>query len=91
MVGFLKSVLELNRIPCFVRFEHLAGAAGELPPTVVWPELWVVNDEDAGAARAQIDTALADSRDSLSEWACPDCGELIEGQFSACWRCAQPD
>ncbi len=91
MVGFLKSVLELNRIPCFVRFEHLAGAAGELPPTVVWPELWVVNDEDAGAARTQIDTALADSRDSLSEWACPDCGELIEGQFSACWRCAQPD
>jgi hypothetical protein len=20
-------------------------------------------------------------------WQCPDCGEALEGQFSACWHC----
>jgi len=89
LVGFLKSVLEANGIPCIVRFDHLAGAAGELPPTEVWPELWVLNDEDERAAKTQIALAIGERTDSLASWACPRCGELIEGQFAACWRCAE--
>ncbi len=24
------------------------------------------------------------------EWRCPSCGELVEGQFRACWNCGAP-
>ncbi len=44
LVGHLQSVLESEGIACFVKNSYLSGAMGELPPTAVWPELWVIHD-----------------------------------------------
>ena len=45
MVSHLKNVLATFRIHCFTKNIDLISAAGQLPPTECWPELWVVEDE----------------------------------------------
>jgi len=80
-----KSLLEEAGIPCLIRNEYLSVAAGEVP--FIPPELWIVNDEDYPRAKAIVDAyrnAKIEPRDS---WVCPGCGEMIEGQFTACWKC----
>lgn len=86
-VAQLKGVLEANHIACVTRNDFLLGAAGELPPTECWPELWILDD-------AQIDRALelvdAFTRTSASTpWICEHCGEQLEGQFGSCWHCGE--
>jgi rubrerythrin len=85
LVAHLRNVLESAGVACHVKNEFLYSAAGELPPTETWPELWV---EAADLDRAQdiIDDAVAD-KSRLPQWRCRECGESIEGQFSSCWRC----
>ena len=87
LVAHFRAVLESEGIPCRVRNEYLAGAAGELPPTDCWPELCVEPRWEA-AALAAIEAAR---RGAANEppWTCPGCGERLEGQFSACWRCGR--
>ena len=88
IVSFLKDVLEEHNIPCILKNQYLAGAAGELPPIECWPALWVKEDSD-------FDTALRLIEDRLKEnakgepWICAQCGEPIEGQFTECWNCGQ--
>jgi len=86
-IGYLKTLLEAQGIACIVRNELLLGGSGELPPSECWPELWVLNDADAGAAQALVSKALADPPAAGPSWACPHCGETCEHQFNACWRC----
>jgi len=85
--GQLKILLESNHIPCLLRNEFLAGAAGELPPTECWPELWVIENALAGQARQLIDAFLEYPNEAQQAWNCPGCNETIEGQFSECWQC----
>jgi len=87
MIGYLSSILTAHGIESFIKNEHLPGAAGELPPTEVWPELWVMEDNDAGAARRIIEEVLSE-KINADGWQCPHCGEHIEGQFNECWRCS---
>lgn len=89
MVGFLQGILEDHGIPCMVKNEHLAGAAGELPPIECWPELWAMEDRDFEVAQKLVDTALGDEVTHGIPWICPDCGELIDDQFTACWKCCR--
>jgi hypothetical protein len=44
MFGHFKNLLENESIPCVTRNEYLASAAGGLPPTECWYEIWVEND-----------------------------------------------
>lgn len=85
LVGHLKNVLEQHRVPVLLKNAYLAGGAGELPPTAVWPELWV---EEADLARARQILADVLEGESGEPWRCA-CGELIEPQFAACWACGQ--
>lgn len=87
LVAHFRSLLESEGIPCRIRNEYLAGAAGELPPTECWQELCVESRWEV-AARAAIDTARRGVA-AAPPWTCPACGERLEGQFSACWRCGQ--
>lgn len=89
MVGFLKSVLEDHRIPCFVKREFLASGAGEIPPNECWPELCVTDDRDYDRAKEIIELALATDHHSNQTWQCPRCEEIIEGQFTDCWQCGE--
>lgn len=86
LIGHLKNVLEQHHIGCFVKNAYLLGAAGELPPTEAWPQLWVEDDTDLTRAREIIAGVLAD--DAPGEpWTCRRCGEAGEPQFAECWRC----
>ncbi|HJP34966.1 MAG: DUF2007 domain-containing protein [Gammaproteobacteria bacterium] len=86
-IGYLKSRLEAEGIPCDVRNESLLGGAGELPPNECWPELWVLRETDVAAARAIVKKALEAPPPDAAPWECHHCGEACEPQFNACWRC----
>ncbi len=81
---YIRSLLEGEGIDCVLRNEYLSGAAGELPPTECWPEVWVVADAEAARATEVIASARADA---APPWQCANCGEVNEGQFGVCWRC----
>ena len=85
-VGLIRGMLEQEGIQCLVKNQNLAGAMGEIPPLECWPEIWITRDHDIGRALTIVETALAPSSDNIVPWECL-CGETIEGQFTACWKC----
>ena len=89
LIGHLQNVLEHAGIAAVIRNDRLAGALGEIPYLETWPELWVVDPADADRATALIAETMADSP-AESSWLCPECAEINEGQFGACWRCQTP-
>ncbi len=61
-----------------------SGIAGQIPPDQALPEVWV--DDEADHDRAQ--SLLAEwQRLPERRWACPQCHEIVEGPFEACWNC----
>ena len=90
LVGHIRSILEAEGIEIFVKNEHLSGGIGELPAIECWPELWVKEDRDADRAELLIQEVRAQSgvESTSSTWTCPACGEVLEAQFTECWRCS---
>lgn len=86
LAAHLREVLEDAGIRTLLRNEYLSGGAGELPPTETWPQLLVLEDDDAERAGTLLAAALAPSA-QRSPWRCARCGERHEAQFAACWRC----
>ena len=87
-VYLLKSKLAANGIDCIIKNEEVSGpAAGEIPPVVAKPELWVIDDEQYSLATHIIKEELAAFSLPKKEWHCPQCGEYLEGQFDVCWKC----
>lgn len=85
----LQSALEEAGIAVVMRNMNRTGqAAGELPPIVCWPEIWLRDAQQLEAARPVLDSVLAAIEHPGSPWICPQCGEQLEGQFGSCWRCA---
>jgi hypothetical protein len=85
----LKGLLESNGIPSEVRGDALFGVRGEIPFTEAFPEVWILDDTQAGEAFDVLrnrSTATSDV-DASQSWRCSSCGETIEAQFTACWRC----
>jgi len=87
-VAHLRNVLEAAGIPCFVRNEGLSSVIGEIPFVECWPELWVVRNGEALRARGLIDEARSPAPVPGHHWRCERCGESVEAQFDACWRCS---
>ncbi|MGD8558069.1 MAG: DUF2007 domain-containing protein [Gammaproteobacteria bacterium] len=88
LVNHYKNIVESYGIPCVVRNQFLSGAAGELPPTEVWPILCVEDDRDYDRARQIVDEELNKLENTTyQDWVCSNCGERIEGQFTDCWNC----
>ena len=85
-IYLLKSSLEQNGIQCFIKNEN-PPLAGEIPPVMAWPELWVMNDEDLPGAEKIIQSEIESDPKTKNKWTCPGCGELLEGQFEICWKC----
>ncbi len=88
LVGHMRNLLETEGIRCVVRNMGLVGGAGELPPTAVWPELWVERPVDYERAERIIREAQ-EERPAEEGWTCPGCGERLEGQFTECWQCGR--
>jgi hypothetical protein len=85
----LRELLEEKGISSVIKNELLSGGVGELPPTEVWPELWVMNKADCNAAKKVVDEFMQSIKSNLKAWRCVGCGEEIEGQFNICWSCGQ--
>jgi len=87
-IGYIRGLLEAEDIPTRVRSMDLWAAAVEIYfAEGARPSVWVhVRDQD----RAVEILAKADRRGTAPGWSCPECGESIEGQFTACWRCNCP-
>ena len=86
----VKGLLEAAGIAARIQGEYAFGGRGELPATVdTMPSVWV---DDAGALEralslvAEYDRGGAAARYRGQRWQC-GCGEVHEGQFTACWRC----
>ena len=87
MIGHLKNVLATFGIKCVTKKMDLISAAGQLPPTECWPELWVLEDAKIAKAKAILKKTLAPLASVKKIWVCKNCHEKIEGQFSECWNC----
>ncbi len=83
-VAHARNVLITAGIPCELRNQYLAGALGDLPMMETWPQLYV-EDSDEKFALSALSRAAAVPQGL--PWACVQCGEEIEPQFTQCWRC----
>jgi hypothetical protein len=92
----VKGVLAAEGIEAEVQGESLFSVRGETPATAdTLPTVWVVDDADASRAESILSgygrRAGADTADA--PWLCAKCHELVEFQFTECWRCgaSQPE
>ncbi len=86
LLNLLKSALETNGIQSFIKNEF-PPAAGEITPIIAWPEIWISNNDDEPKAMKIIHEVLQSQSTINEAWACPDCGEKLDGQFKICWKC----
>lgn len=88
----IADALGAKDIRVITRNMNMTGqAAGELPPIVCWPEIWLANENDFERASKILANFLDEYENPGAAWVCPTCGEHLEGQFGSCWRCASPD
>ncbi|CAM2006611.1 putative signal transducing protein [Acanthopleuribacter pedis] len=88
---YLQSLLEAKDIEYFTKDEHLMGlgtAAGEVPPYKCPMEIYVVEKDQVNLAKQLVRRATGKVSIILESWTCSSCGEQLEGQFNACWQCA---
>lgn len=89
MVDHLKHVLDAEGIGSVVRNRFLSSALGRLPPAECWTELWILDDTQLALARRIVERAFEqDDAAGPGTWDCPQCGEQLESQFEACWKCS---
>jgi len=84
-VYHLRNLLEAEGIPCIVLHEALSQLAGEIPFTECMLELWLKREDDRSRAQ-QILRAFCIGPAPAGKWRC-GCDEILEGQFTACWKC----
>jgi len=85
-IHHLKNVLEQDGIRCWVKNELLSRLAGEIPFTECAIELHLAREDDRPRAEALLE-AWRRAPPPGPAWTCGACGEQLEGQFSACWKC----
>jgi hypothetical protein len=84
----VKGFLESNGIEAVVRGEFLTSGWGELPTDLC--SVWITDDEQFQRADRLLVDFLSGklARDAaVNSWTCARCGERLEGQFTACWKC----
>ena len=86
-IQMLRALLAEAGIECLIRNESLTVAMGEIPVSECFPELWILNDSDYSGAAAIIAEWRSCDAAEAAPWVCPSCGESIDGQFGACWKC----
>jgi len=85
----LRGLLEAEGIESVVIGEFGFNVRGEAPVTTeTLPRVCVVNPDDAARARAiAVSFDQGDTAGPAATWVCPSCGERVEEQFGACWKC----
>ena len=88
-VHHLKNLLQSAGIRCRIRNEELVRLAGEIPFPECALQLVVERAEDEPAAETLVRDFLKPQPGTRQSWRCVGCGEAIEGQFTACWKCGR--
>ena len=88
-VESLKEIVEQDGIPCMIKNQQGSSLAGEVPFGEVFPELWVINDNDYSRAQKFLENGEKAKTSETTDWACPKCGENVEGDFTTCWKCGE--
>ena len=89
LVGHYQSVLEANDIATFMKNQFGTSGAGELPFVEVVPQLWVLNEADAGRAKTLIkELHEPENGEQPRAWVCTKCGTEQEAAFTHCWKCS---
>jgi hypothetical protein len=78
------NALRAAGIRCEVRNTALAGAIGDIPWLECAPQLWIANALDEAQARLVLQEISTPTEGP--PWRCA-CGEMVEPQFGACWKC----
>ncbi len=82
-----KELLDQATIPCTIKNQRSAMLGGEVPFAEVFPELWVLQDEDLERAQQLLqDWEDAPPIESTS-WTCGNCSERHQKEFTTCWKC----
>jgi hypothetical protein len=82
----LKNLLESAGVRCRIQRELLSRLAGEIPFPECAAQLVIDRPEDEVRAE-EIVREFARPPRAGTPWTCARCGEKLEGQFTACWKC----
>ena len=92
----LKGMLEGSGIRVLIKNELGSGGVGlgnPIPSMIslvfAWPEVWVGDDDYEVAAAIVADMKKAQTS-TQSPWKCKRCGETVDAELSACWKCDEP-
>lgn len=78
-----------GRLPCTIKNQHAATLAGGVPFAEVFPELWVIRDEDYDQAKELLRVQAMVGETGQSAWVCSGCGERHASEFTSCWKCGK--
>ena len=87
LIESLKARLATEQIEHLVKDES-SSSLGEVPPIVSCQYVWVIHEDDVARARVIVQELESQSEVSNQEpWTCASCGEVLEAQFTSCWKC----
>jgi rubrerythrin len=89
-VGHYQSMLESDGIQTFVKNLNQSSLMGEIPFAEVYPELWIVNDDDHEQALRLLQSYEQPAAGNAEDWICPKCGEQVPKELNQCWSCDRP-
>jgi len=88
-VESFREILTQDGIDCTIKNERGSSLAGEVPFAEVFPELWVIHDEDYPKAKELLDNWDKAGATGGPTWQCPSCGEQHASEFTSCWKCGK--
>lgn len=88
---FVRGLLDEEGIAAVVQGTALQVGLGPVLGGSALPAVYV-REEDLEPARDVVGRYERGEieRPRGDDWTCPHCGERIEGQFTACWKCGTP-
>ena len=92
-LAIVRELLAHEGIDTAILNQNMAAVSGEVPFILALPQVWIARDEDEERALAivqRFDSGELRNPEHREPWTCPQCGETIEGQFDACWKCGAP-
>ena len=86
----VSGMLNAAGIGAKVRGQYLTSGYGELPITSdTLPSVWIDDDRQMTIARNLIAEYERPGSSRTPAWRCDQCGEVHQGQFTACWKCGR--
>ncbi|GJL65205.1 MAG: hypothetical protein NPIRA05_01760 [Nitrospirales bacterium] len=84
-----KDILDQEGILCTIKNQQGSSLAGEVPFAEVFPELWVINDDEYPKAKEILDQWDEAALFEDLPWTCVGCDEQHSGEFTTCWKCGR--